>query len=65
MIKQYLTYEQVAERVALARSTLTRMVRLGQFPRPVKIGAHHVRFIADEIAEWQVARESLRTGGGL
>ena len=65
MIKQYLTYEQVAERVALARSTLTRMVRLGQFPRPVKIGAHQVRFIADEIAEWQVARESLRTGGGL
>jgi prophage regulatory protein len=65
MTRQYLTYKQVSERVALARSSITRMVRQGRFPRPVPIGPHHVRFVEEEVSRWQAERESLRAVGGL
>jgi prophage regulatory protein len=61
--KQYLTYKQVCARVALARSTVTRMVRLGEFPRPVKIGTHSVRFVENDVIAWQAMREAFRAGG--
>jgi len=63
MTKQYLTYKQVCARIALSRVQVTRLVRWGKFPRPVPVGPHHVRFIEDEVAEWQASREAMRAAG--
>lgn len=60
MPRQYMTYAEVCERIRLSRPHITRMVRLGQFPRPVPIGPHHVRFVQDEVDAWQTSREGMR-----
>jgi predicted DNA-binding transcriptional regulator AlpA len=51
MTEQFLNYKQVSAKVGLARSTLTRMVRLGTFPRPIKLG-YATRFLATEVDAW-------------
>ena len=42
----------VEARVGLARTTIYRKMSDGSFPRPVRVGAHAVRWSAAEIEEW-------------
>ena len=46
----------VQTRTALGRSTIYRLMRNGDFPEPLKIGARAVRWRESEIEEWLAAR---------
>jgi prophage regulatory protein len=46
----------VAQVVALSVSTLERLVREGEFPRPRKVSGNRVAWLRREIVEWAEAR---------
>ena len=55
--------EEVETRCGIARTTIYRLMRAGQFPEPVKVGPRAVRWPASEIEDW-VAGRSRATGEG-
>ena len=52
----FLRVRQVSERVGLSRSTIYQLVKAGNFPSPVKIGARASAWLASEVDEWQQQR---------
>ena len=48
--------EEVETRCGIARSSIYRLMRTGQFPEPVRVGPRAVRWPASEIEEWLRAR---------
>ena len=61
MEDRLLTRKEVEGRIRLGRSALYRMLRAGQFPRPVRIGPRAVRWKASEVESW--LRDCPRAGG--
>jgi prophage regulatory protein len=59
MNDKLLTEIEIRKIVPLAHSTIWRLVRDGQFPRPIKIGKS-ARFSEREIQEWIAARLAAR-----
>ena len=55
---------EVETRTGLARTTIYRLMRAGQFPEPVQIGPRAVRWPASEIATW-VANRPRSHGAGI
>lgn len=52
-------------RVRLSRSEIWRLVKLGAFPRPIKLSPRCCRWIEDEIETWideRIAMDRGRTG---
>ena len=43
---------EIEQRVGLSRSSLYRLMRSGQFPKPVQIGERAVRWLESEINDW-------------
>ena len=56
-----LTRQEVEARCRIARTTLYKMMRAGQFPCPIRIGARAVRWPASEIESW-IADRPRATG---
>lgn len=61
---------QVLERVGLGRSRLYSLVKVGEFPRPVRLTQNVVAWVDTEVDEWingkiQASRgyDGLETGG--
>lgn len=52
----YLELEAVADAVALAASTVQRLVREGAFPKPRQLSGRRVGWLVREIEEWAEAR---------
>ena len=48
--------EEVETRCGIARSTIYRLMRTGEFPEPVKVGPRAVRWPASEIEAWLAGR---------
>ena len=48
--------EEVEIRCAIARTTIYRLMRCGQFPEPIKIGPRAVRWPESEIDKWLASR---------
>ena len=46
----------VEARVGLARTSIYRKMGDGSFPRPLRVGAHAVRWSEREIEEWLASR---------
>jgi prophage regulatory protein len=59
-LRRVLRKAELPQFVGLRRSVIDEMVREGKFPRPVKLGARAVAWLADEVAEWQAARIAER-----
>ena len=51
-MSRLLTVREVMERVRMSRSTLYRLMRLGRFPEPVRVGLKAVRWKSDEIDQF-------------
>jgi prophage regulatory protein len=51
--RRMLTIAEVLAIVPIARTTLERMVRLKQFPKPTYISNNRRIWYADQIVEWQ------------
>ncbi|MCY4085557.1 MAG: AlpA family phage regulatory protein [Actinomycetia bacterium] len=56
MRDQLLDRRQVEARSGLSRSSLYRLMRLGMFPEPIRVGVRAVRWPASEIEAWLASR---------
>lgn len=53
---RFLTIEDVSERVALARPTIYKHIKAGDFPPPVKVTTRASRWRESTINEWMNSR---------
>ena len=53
MADQLMNAKQVAALVNLSYPTLFRMMKRGEFPKPLQVSPRNVRWLETEIAEWQ------------
>ena len=56
MTDRLMRSEEVETRCGIARTTIYRLMRCGQFPEPLKVGPRAVRWPASEIEEWLAGR---------
>ena len=50
--RRLLRLPAVLERTGLGRSALYALMKAGEFPRPLRIGARAVAWLEDEVDEW-------------
>ena len=53
---ELLTRQDVERRFRIARTTVYRLMRAGEFPAPIRIGPRAVRWRASELDEWLAGR---------
>jgi prophage regulatory protein len=58
--RKYLRAQELAERLAVHRTTLWRWVRGGHFPHPVRLGPKTVAWYCAQIDAWLAARAGER-----
>ena len=56
MNDRMLRREEVEARCGIARTTIYRLMRAGQFPEPLQVGPRAVRWPASEIEAWLASR---------
>ena len=54
--EKLLRRQEVEDYCQIGRSTIYRLMRLGQFPSPIRIGSRAVRWPASEIEVWLAER---------
>jgi prophage regulatory protein len=59
----FLRMPQVREITGLPRSSIYAKIAIGEFPRPIGLGARAVAWISSEIDNWINARIAERNGG--
>ncbi|HFS4633584.1 TPA: helix-turn-helix transcriptional regulator [Escherichia coli] len=52
MSNNLLRLSDVMRRTGYSRAWIYRLINLGRFPKPVKIGSRSVAFIESEVDEW-------------
>ncbi|END9534913.1 AlpA family transcriptional regulator [Escherichia coli] len=52
MSNNLLRLSDVIRRTGYGRAWIYRLISLGRFPKPVKIGSRSVAFIESEVDEW-------------
>ena len=53
---QVLRMPEVLSRIGLSRSTLWRLIRAGEFPRPIRLGRRSVGWIEYDVEAWIKSR---------
>ena len=48
--------QEVETRCGIARATIYRLMRCGEFPEPLKVGPRAVRWLESEIETWLAER---------
>jgi prophage regulatory protein len=56
MAERFLRLKEVRERVPFSRSSIYAKVQLGEFPKPVNLGARAVAWLESDIDRWMEAR---------
>jgi len=51
-MKQFYRRSSLEEMLGISRSTIYRMMNVGEFPRPIKLGRRAVGWREDEIEQW-------------
>ena len=54
---------EVEARCSLSKSTLYELIRVGQFPAPVKLSPNRVGWLESDVQAWLEARVAARAGG--
>ena len=54
--KILMTREQVQELAAISCSTIYKLMKQDQFPKPIKVGRYAVRWYRAEVMDWLEAR---------
>jgi prophage regulatory protein len=65
MTQKFLRLKEVRARVPFSRSTIYAKIRLGEFPRPVNLGARAVAWVESDIDDWMQARILDDKGRGV
>ena len=60
--ERLLTIAQVCERVPYSRVHIYRLVKRGEFPDRVRVGANRVGWLETAVAEWIRAKVKASTG---
>jgi len=58
------TYHQVKEKVHFTPAHIRRLIKLGEFPKPIKLGTRRVVFADEEIDAWLEAKANDRKAEG-
>ena len=58
--KRVLPYHKLREKVDYTRQHLSRMEKVGLFPRRVQLGGNKVGWLEHEVDEWIMARAAER-----
>lgn len=53
---QLLAPADTAKRIAMSWRTIQRLVRVGEFPEPVRLSANRIAFLETEVNDWIAAR---------
>ena len=61
-MRKLMTIAQVVDATGQGRSTIYEGIKEGTFPRPVKLGAKAVRWVEDEVSQWNDERIAARDG---
>ena len=56
MAESILRMPQVREKVGLSAPTIYRMIKAGEFPAQIKLGAHASGWLESAVQEWIKAR---------
>lgn len=59
-LRQFLRMPALEAAIGKKKSWIYRSIELGEFPRPIKVGAATVVWDAEEVARWQEARIAER-----
>jgi prophage regulatory protein len=51
-----LRLQQLKERTGLSRSTLYSLIKVGQFPAPIQLGARAVGWLSTDVESWIASR---------
>jgi prophage regulatory protein len=57
MQTQILKLKDVIDLTKLSGSTIYRLVKIGQFPRPIKLATHASGWLESEIDDWILERK--------
>lgn len=60
MNQQFLRLPQVRDMVGLSRSEIYRRVSIGDFPKPVPLGARAVGWVSGEVQAWVKQQIAVR-----
>lgn len=56
-----LTCREVAKFTRLSRSSIYRLMKAGEFPRPIRVGPNSVRWRTSDIANWSDSRPTAES----
>jgi predicted DNA-binding transcriptional regulator AlpA len=60
-VQQLLTYETLVELGYVRnRVTLSRRIKRGEFPAPIRVGSRNVAWLKSEVDAWELARIATR-----
>lgn len=57
--RRLLTLREVMSQTSFSRPSIYRLMAMGEFPTPVKIGQHRIAFYADEVNQWVATRRRV------
>lgn len=60
-LDRLLHHRQVQRRAGISRSSIYRLMALGRFPAPIRIGLRAVRWSENEIENWISSRQRAQT----
>jgi prophage regulatory protein len=61
MAEKFLRMDDVEAATGLGKSTIYRLIKLNEFPKPVKIlGKHTSAWLESEVSAWQKSRIAAR-----
>lgn len=52
MRKQLIRIKEVMERTKLGKSTIYKYIKMGMFPKPIKLGTRYAAWVESEIDAW-------------
>ena len=58
--EQFLTHREVERLLGVAKSTLRSMVKNGEFPQPIRIGARRIAWASSDYEAWVAERKAER-----
>ena len=62
-MRKVLSKRELTEMVGLSYPTVWRMMRRGQFPKPVPLSENRVGWLETEVADWLAGRVDARDTG--
>ncbi len=60
--RRFIRLKEVKQQISLGRTAIYEKIKTGEFPKPYKLGARAVGFLASEIDDWIETR--LQSAGG-